>query len=77
MRGIKIPFEVETTSSTDEGSGDVVPIPAEPVAGKVFVCALIMQTLVSAIASVKIFLIKYFFCEGQLSQKTAFDENDI
>ena len=38
MRGIKIPFDVETTSRSDEGSGDVVPMPAAPVVGKVFVC---------------------------------------
>jgi hypothetical protein len=36
MRGIKTPFEVDFISSSDEESGVVVPIPAAPLAGKIF-----------------------------------------
>jgi len=39
MRGIKIPFDVDFISSSDEALGVVVPMPAAPVDGKVFVCA--------------------------------------
>lgn len=39
MRGISNPFEVLTISSNAEALGDVVPMPALPVAGKMF-CAV-------------------------------------
>jgi hypothetical protein len=37
--GIKIPLEVDFISNNDDASGVVVPIPAAPVDGKMFVCA--------------------------------------
>ena len=61
IRGIKTPFVVDFTSNRDLVSGDIVPIPAEPVLGKVF-CAL------SAYASTRVvvrknrlFFIKFNF----------------
>jgi hypothetical protein len=36
MRGANKPFVVDVMSSADEALGDVVPIPALPVAGNVF-----------------------------------------
>ena len=39
IRGIKIPFVVDFTSNKEDVLGVVVPIPAAPVEGNVFVCA--------------------------------------
>ena len=39
MRGIIKPFDVLFISSKDDASGVVVPKPAEPLKGKVFVCS--------------------------------------
>ena len=36
IRGISIPFVVDFISSNDEAFGDVVPMPAAPVDGKMF-----------------------------------------
>ena len=36
IRGIKIPFVVEVTSSNEDASGVSVPMPAAPVAGNIF-----------------------------------------
>ena len=38
MRGINNPFDVDFIPSAADASGVVVPIPAEPVEGKMFVC---------------------------------------
>ena len=40
MRGISNPLEVDLISKSDEELGVVVPIPAAPVEGNVFVWAL-------------------------------------
>jgi hypothetical protein len=42
IRGIKIPFVVEVTSSKDDALGESVPIPAAPVFGNVFVWAMVL-----------------------------------
>jgi hypothetical protein len=39
---------VELTSSKEEASGVVVPIPAAPVAGNVFVCACTEAVVITA-----------------------------
>jgi hypothetical protein len=39
MREINNPFEVDLISSNDDALGVMVPMPAAPVEGNVFVCA--------------------------------------
>ena len=41
MREIKRPFVVDFTSNKEDASGVVVPMPAAPDEGKIFVCAVI------------------------------------
>ena len=41
MRGIRRPFVVDFISSSEEAFGVVVPMPTEPVEGKIF-CALVL-----------------------------------
>ena len=52
MRGIRIPLVVDFISNNDEALGDVVPIPALPVAGNVFVCAV--ATIETAIKIIRL-----------------------
>ena len=40
IRDIRMPFDVDFISSNDDAFGVTVPMPAAPVDGKVFVCAL-------------------------------------
>jgi hypothetical protein len=51
IRGINIPFDVDFTSSKEDRSGDVVPIPAAPFAGKVFCASNLTQKKITAIAA--------------------------
>jgi len=48
MRGIKTPFVVDFTSRIDEAFGVVVPMPTDPVEGKVFCAKEILQKKISS-----------------------------
>src|ERR1043165_8146161 len=64
MRGINSPLVVDLISRSDEAFGVVVPIPALPVDGKVFVCAIEWLVMVIRMIPIKMlsnFFIKYFF----------------
>src|SRR5215471_16717460 len=61
MRDISKPFEVDLISSSEDAWGVVVPIPAAPVAGKMFcACALIIPRTLNDISR-KVFFIMWEF----------------
>jgi len=57
IRGIKTPFVVDFTSSKEDEFGDVVPIPAAPVDGKIFCDLLNVENNEAAIIKVTNFFI--------------------
>jgi hypothetical protein len=69
--GIKIPFEVETTSNREEGSGDDVPTAAAPVEGNVFVCA--MEILLKKISGARRRENRKMFFMSMILEKQSWD----
>jgi hypothetical protein len=76
IRGISNPFEVDFISSKEDALGVVVPIPAAPVAGKIFVCALLicvykkMATIANATLPEQ-----FVFITKNLKKKILFEED--